>query len=124
MVPMIGHDDEVEGASFMPRAFCGGDDNALRKWEAGDLQVLAVDAEIGGGTFGEQQRSEICFARPIHACKIRTAATTYLPGLDVMFRQSVCTLEYFVRQVKLDTTCRICFINPVVLCIQVTPPCP
>lgn len=57
MVPMIGHDEEVEGASFMPRAFCGSDDNALRKWEAGDLEILAVDAEIGGGTFGEQQRS-------------------------------------------------------------------
>lgn len=53
MVPLIGEDEEVEAASFMPPAFRGSADNVLRKWRAGDVVVKAVDAQIGGGTFGE-----------------------------------------------------------------------
>lgn len=54
MVPLIGQDEEVEAASFMPRAFRSTGDTVMRKWQAGDLMTTALDGEIGGGTFGEQ----------------------------------------------------------------------
>lgn len=58
MVSVIGQDEEVEEASFMPRAFRRGDDNAMRKWEARDVGMKVIDAEIGGGTFGEQRKKQ------------------------------------------------------------------
>lgn len=62
MVPLIDEDEEVEAASFMPSAFRSNGDSAFRKWKAGDIVMRAVDAQIGGGTFGEQQKKK-CFVR-------------------------------------------------------------
>lgn len=75
MVPLLGHDEEVEEASFMPRAFRSSDDNALRKWEARDLGIKSVGAELGGGSFGKQQQLNDVFwatyTRNSNTCNIR-----------------------------------------------------
>lgn len=55
MIPLIDENEEVEAATFMPPAFRSSDDSALRKWMTGDVVTRAVDAQIGGGTFGERQ---------------------------------------------------------------------
>lgn len=55
MIPLIDENEEVEAATFMPPAFRSSDDSALRKWMTGDVVTRAVDAQIGGGTFGEGQ---------------------------------------------------------------------
>lgn len=104
MVPLVGHDEQVEGASFMPRVFCSSDDDALRKWEAGDLSVQAVDAEIGGGTFGEQQSNVLCATR---TQAIRWTAATKLK-LESSRCVGKCILESFVRQAGPRITCRLC----------------
>lgn len=59
MVPLVDEDEEIEAASFMPPAFRTSDDSALRKWRAGDIVTKALDAQIGGGTFGETQNNKV-----------------------------------------------------------------
>lgn len=59
MIPLIGGDEEIEAATFMPPAFRSTNDNVLRKWKAADVVMRAVDAKIGGGTFGEGQKKGI-----------------------------------------------------------------
>lgn len=77
-VRLIDEDEEVEAATFMPRAFrSSDDDSALRKWRAGDVVTRAVDAQIGGGAFGEGQKNK-CFVP-----HVRTVAAAYfLDNID------------------------------------------
>ncbi|CAN0196721.1 unnamed protein product [Ectocarpus sp. 4 AP-2014] len=65
MVSVIGQDEEVEEASFMPRAFRRSDDNAMRKWEARDVAMKAIDAEIGGGTFARVVFGQTSIGMPV-----------------------------------------------------------
>ncbi|CAM9352841.1 unnamed protein product, partial [Hapterophycus canaliculatus] len=65
MVPMIGQDEEVEAASFMPRAFRSITDTVMRKWQAEDLETTALDAEIGGGTFARVVHGQTSLGTPV-----------------------------------------------------------
>ncbi|CAM9108561.1 unnamed protein product [Scytosiphon promiscuus] len=71
MVPIVDQDEEVEEASFMPRAFRSATDSLMRKWQAGDLRSTALDAEIGGGTFAKVVLGQTSLGVPL-AIKVIT----------------------------------------------------
>ncbi|CAM9441008.1 unnamed protein product, partial [Ectocarpus fasciculatus] len=91
MVSIIAQDEEVEEASFMPRAFRRSDDNAMRKWEARDVGMKAIDAEIGGGTFARVVFGQTSTGMPV-AIKVIDRDSDAFGSQDKYINREIQTL--------------------------------